>query len=62
MRGRKGLQRMQSAALPRRTFSQATVEDERGNALLTALMVSMLLAILALSMSTNIMTEIEPAF
>ena len=42
---------------PRGTFSQATVEDERGNALLAALMVSMLLAVLALSMSSNIMTD-----
>ncbi|MCH8320400.1 MAG: hypothetical protein IH790_05515, partial [Acidobacteria bacterium] len=33
------------------------VEDKRGNALLAALMISMLLAVLALSMSSNIMTD-----
>ena len=41
----------------RPAFSKATVEDEQGNALLAALMVSMLLAVLALSMSSNIMTD-----
>ena len=39
------------------TFRQTAVEDEQGNALLAALMVSMLLAVLALSMSSNIMTD-----
>ncbi len=48
---------MQSAALPRPTFSKVIVGDEQGNALLAALMVSMLLAVLALSMSSNIMTD-----
>ncbi len=38
-------------------FSKVIVEDEQGNALLAALMVSMLLAVLALSMSSNIMTD-----
>ena len=41
----------------RPTFSKVIVEDEQGNALLAALMVSMLLAVLALSMSSNIMTD-----
>ncbi len=41
----------------RATFSKVIVEDEQGNALLAALMVSMLLAVLALSMSSNIMTD-----
>ena len=48
---------MQSTALPRPTFSKVIVGDEQGNALLAALMVSMLLAVLALSMSSNIMTD-----
>ncbi len=41
----------------RPTFSKIIVEDDGGNALLTALMASMLLAVLALSMSSNIMTD-----
>ena len=41
----------------RPTFSKVMVGDEQGNALLAALMVSMLLAVLALSMSSNIMTD-----
>ncbi len=41
----------------RPTVSKVIVEDDRGNALLAALMVSMLLAVLALSMSSNIMTD-----
>ena len=41
----------------RPTFSTVIVADARGNALLAALMVSMLLAVLALSMSSNIMTD-----
>jgi hypothetical protein len=53
----KGLQKMKSAGPTKRTFIKATVEDEQGNALLAALMVSMLLAVLALSMSSNITTD-----
>ena len=41
----------------RPTFSRVIVGDDRGNALLAALMVSMLLAVLALSMSSNILTD-----
>ncbi len=41
----------------RLTFSKVIVGDDRGNALLAALMISMLLAVLALSMSSNIMTD-----
>ncbi|MCH8015998.1 MAG: hypothetical protein IH917_05155, partial [Acidobacteria bacterium] len=48
---------MMSKGLARPTFSKVIVEDDRGNALLAALMVSMLLAVLALSMSSNIMTD-----
>ena len=41
----------------RPTYSKVIVGDDRGNALLAALMVSMLLAVLALSMSSNILTD-----
>ncbi|MCH6570295.1 MAG: hypothetical protein IH794_09315, partial [Acidobacteria bacterium] len=41
----------------RPTFRKVIVEEDRGSALLAALMVSMLLAVLALSMSSNIMTD-----
>ena len=41
----------------RPTFRKVIVEEDRGSALLAVLMVSMLLAVLALSMSSNIMTD-----
>ena len=48
---------MISGGPARPTFSSVIVADDRGNALLAALMVSMLLAVLALSMSSNILTD-----
>ena len=48
---------MRSKGLVRPIFRKVLVEEDRGSALLAVLMVSMLLAVLALSMSSNIMTD-----
>ena len=48
---------MKSKDPTRPTFRKVIVGDDRGNALLAALMASMLLAVLALSMSSNILTD-----
>ena len=48
---------MKSKDPTRPTFRKVIVGDDRGNALLAALLASMLLAVLALSMSSNILTD-----